>query len=119
MAAKGSEGVAAGTAPSSLLPAAQEASVAAKYSKMDIIGGGTGAEEEEEEIPDFVARFASLQDREECLAAIAEELRLMEEKRGSAAPTYVELTAFVLLRDTAAAALDGLPTCLALIFDDN
>lgn len=110
--------MAAGTAPSSLLPAAQEASVAAKYSKLDIIGGGTGAGEEEE-IPDFVARFASLQDREECLAAIAEELRLMEEKRGSAAPTYVELTAFVLLRDTAAAALDGLPTCLALIFDDN
>ncbi|KAI5011144.1 hypothetical protein ZWY2020_013281 [Hordeum vulgare] len=114
MAAKGSEGVAAGTAPSSSLPAAQEA----KYSEVGIIGGGTGAEEEEE-IPDFVARFASLQDREERLTLIADELRRMEEKRGSAAPTYVELAAFVLLRDSATAALDGLPTCLAPIFDDN
>ncbi|PNT61776.1 hypothetical protein BRADI_5g20466v3 [Brachypodium distachyon] len=112
MAAKGSEGAAAGgTASSSSLPAAQEASLASQYSALEINEG----EKWEQVFPAFVTRFASLRDREERLAEIASDLRLMEEERRKAGvpPTFIELAAFVLLRESADAALQGLPTALA------
>uniref|UniRef100_A0A453CV25 Uncharacterized protein n=4 Tax=Triticinae TaxID=1648030 RepID=A0A453CV25_AEGTS len=84
------------------LPAAQEASLARHYTAMDISGGEMG---EEAEVSSFTTRFASLRVREDRLAKIAASLRLIKEKRGSRPPTYIELAAAVLLKDSVAAAL--------------
>uniref|UniRef100_A0ACD5UVB1 Uncharacterized protein n=1 Tax=Avena sativa TaxID=4498 RepID=A0ACD5UVB1_AVESA len=132
MAAKESDGVASGTASllvaeeakelaggAASLPEAQEASLAGQYNEMDINCGemdiSTGETgEEEEEILNFISRFKSLRAREERLAVISTDLRRIKEQRGSSAPTYIELAAFVLLRESAAATLEGLPTTLSV-----
>ena len=130
MAANQSDGMPCGTAAqeatepavesgaAASLPEAQEASLAGQYSEMDINADEmdtTGGEmdEDDEEVLGFVSRFKSLRAREERLAMIAADLRRMKEQRGSNAPTFIELAAFVLLREIAAASLDGLPTTLS------
>ncbi|CAM0902991.1 unnamed protein product [Alopecurus aequalis] len=132
MAAKQSDGVTCGTASlpvareatestggAASLPEAQEASLAGQYCEMDINAGemetiGSEIDEsKEEEVLDFIIRFRSLCAREERLALIAVDLHRMKEQRGSNAPTFIELVAFVLLHEIAAASLEGLPTTLS------
>ncbi|CAO2043575.1 unnamed protein product [Urochloa humidicola] len=101
MAANGSDGTAGVAAPPSSLSAAHEGSLARQYSTLRI----SGREAEDKEMESILARFASLRNREECLAAIVADLREMEAQRRAA-----EVAAFVLLRESADAALEGLPT---------
>ncbi|CAN6250007.1 unnamed protein product [Urochloa humidicola] len=110
MAANGSEGTAGVAAPPSSLSAAHEGSLARQYSTLRI----SGREAEDKEMESILARFASLRNREECLAAIVADLREMEAQRRAAevAPSDAEVAAFVLLRESADAALEGLPTIL-------
>ncbi|CAN6269141.1 unnamed protein product [Urochloa humidicola] len=109
MAANGSEGTAGVAALPSSLAAAHEGSLARQYSTLGI----SGREEEDKEMMESIlARFASLRNREERLAAIAADLREMEAQRRAAgvAPSDAEVAAFVILRESADAALEGLPT---------
>ncbi|CAN6229414.1 unnamed protein product [Urochloa humidicola] len=108
MAVNGSDGTAGVAAPPSSLSAAHEGSLARQYSTLRI----SGREAEDKEMESILARFASLRNREECLAAIVADLREMEAQRRAAevAPSDAEVAAFVLLRESADAALEGLPT---------
>ncbi|RLM73229.1 hypothetical protein C2845_PM15G20690 [Panicum miliaceum] len=108
MAANGSEGAAGVAAPPSSISAAHEGSLARQYSALRI----NGREAEDKEMEDILARFASLREREERLAAIAADLREMEAQRRAAgvAPSDAEVAAFVILRESADATLEGLPT---------
>nr|TKW06313.1 hypothetical protein SEVIR_7G234751v2 [Setaria viridis] len=74
----------------------------------------SGREAEDKEMESILARFASLRDREERLAAIAADLLEMEAQRREAgvAPSDAEVAAFVILRESADATLEGLPTLL-------
>jgi type VI protein secretion system component VasF len=69
-----------------------------------------GREAEDEAI---LARVTTVRDREERLAAIVADLRKMEEQRRAAEvhPTDAELATYVILCESADAALEGLPTC--------
>ncbi|KAK3141617.1 hypothetical protein QOZ80_4BG0336160 [Eleusine coracana subsp. coracana] len=108
MAAKGSEGTAGVVASSSSLPATQEGSHARKYTALCI----KSREAREKEDEAILARVATLRDREERLAAIITDLRKMEAQRRAAGvrPTDAELAAYIILRESADAALEGLPT---------
>ncbi|PUZ48720.1 hypothetical protein GQ55_7G269300 [Panicum hallii var. hallii] len=90
------------------LSAAHEGNLARQYSALRI----SGREAEDKEMEDILARFASLRDREERLAAIAADLREMEAQRRAAglAPSDAEVAAFVILRESADGTLEGLPT---------
>ncbi|RLM66663.1 hypothetical protein C2845_PM16G18830 [Panicum miliaceum] len=108
MASNGSESTAGVAAPPSSLSVAHEGNLARQYSALRI----SGREAEDKEMEDILARFASLRDREERLAAIAADLREMEAQRRAAgvAPSDAEMAAFVILRESADATLEGLPT---------
>jgi hypothetical protein len=113
MAANGPGTTAGAAALSSSLPAAHEVSLARQYSALRI----SGREAEDKEMESILARFASLREREERLAAIAADLREMEAQRRVAgvAPSDAEVAAFVILRESADATLEGLPTYFAPI----
>jgi hypothetical protein len=105
-AANGAEVTAGVAAPSSSLPAAKEGSLSRQCAALCM----TSREAEDEAI---LARVATVRDREERLAAIVADLRKMKEQGRAAGvhPTDAELTAYVILRESADAALEGLPTC--------
>nr|CAB3488142.1 unnamed protein product [Digitaria exilis] len=111
-AAGGSEGTAGVAAPPSSLSAANEGSLARQYSELRIDGREAG----DKEMEGILARFASLRNREERLMAIAADLREMEAQRRAAgvAPSDAEVAAFVLLRESADAALEGIPAYLPI-----